>query len=287
LNFTLANGTEYDTYWLASIDYAGYLPNITTPIGFYDYFALGIDDSVPSALQRRQVASTSSSINPAQTSAGLLSPYIMRGLKPEVLAALDTQPPVAKISWYNQSFGAYPDNPDIVQPDLDITGGGFLTAYFFEEIATGILSIPTFRLHDENIVTFAETVGDFISNATAKNVTNVIIDLSQNTGGAVVLAINTFKQFFPHLDPFGGSRRRSHRTGNILGTAIDEFFDMLDPTNETHVPYIQALTGNEWVLDGRLNVDSESNFTSWAQYAGPEHLRNDNFSLTVSQIMLE
>lgn len=284
LNFTMANGTHYNTSWLATMDYAGFLPNGTlqSPLDFYNFFVLGEEPPVQNTLHRRQVASsTTSSTNPAHTAAGLLGSYIVRGYQPEVFTALDLQPPVAKVSWFKQSYGAYPDNPDIVQPDLDIIGGGFLTGYFFEDISTGILSIPTFQLHDEHIITFAETVGDFISNATAKKVSSVIIDLSQNTGGAVLLAVNTFKQFFPHIDPFGGSRRRSHHSGNVLGSAIDDFFDFLDPTNETHVPYIQALTGNEWVLSHeRLNADTGKNFTSWAQYAGPKRDRDDDFSLT-------
>jgi hypothetical protein len=288
LNFTLANGTQINTIWTASFDYSGSIPDMTTPLEFFDFFVLGLSPPVASKLKKRANGTATIPAAVVTDSEELgIGQYILRGMTKDFSfnAQKDLQPPKAALSWYNDSYGAYPDNPDIYQPDLGIIGGGVLTAYFFEDISTGILSIPTFQLFDEDIRTFAETVGDFIGNATAKKISKVIIDVQQNNGGSVLLALNTFKQFFPQNDPFAGSRRRMHPNANLLGNTITHWWAQLNRTNPAHVPWIRKFAANEWVLTDRLNADTGKNFTNWPEYAGPKRFVNDDFSLIVRFIL--
>jgi len=300
LNFTLANGSRIDTYWTASFDYSGYVPDIRTPLEFFNFFVLGIE---PATSSQPQMPDNSTASTPSDTTPDgddddddgddddddddeiSIAAYIMRGMTRDLSLdsqRTDFQPPKAARSWYDDSFGAYPDNPDIYQPDLGIIGGGILTAYFFEDISTGVLSIPSFQVFNEDIRTFAETVGDFIGNGTAKKINRVVIDLQQNTGGALLLALTTFKQFFPQIDPFAGSRRRSQSVGNILGNTMTHWWDHLDRNNVNHTSWIRRFAANEWVISNRLNPDTGKNFSSWQEYAGPRTFQNDNFTLIVS-----
>ena len=50
----------------------------------------------------------------------------------------------------------------------------------------------------------------------------IAMDLQQNFGGDLLLATDTFKQFSPQIDPFGGSRLRSFAYSNALGSMFTE-----------------------------------------------------------------
>jgi hypothetical protein len=101
--------------------------------------------------------------------------------------------------------------------------------------------------------------------------------LQQNTGGQPLLAIDTFKQFFPNIDPFGGSRLRAHPAANVMGETITDFFDSLNTTDNDYY----ALIGDEWVATDLINANTNRNFTSWAEFFGPHLYNGDNFTTVV------
>lgn len=106
----------------------------------------------------------------------------------------------------------------------------------------------------------------------------IVIDLQENTGGSALLAFDTFKQFFPNLDPFGGSRLRAHSAANVMGDAITSYWNALTEDDDDYY----NLAADEWMSADRINADTNRNFTSWAEFYGP-HLHNgDNFTTTVS-----
>jgi hypothetical protein len=124
---------------------------------------------------------------------------------------------------------------------------------------------------------FQSTIGDFITQSKQKGLQKVVIDLQQNRGGQSLLAIDTFKQFFPNIDPFAGSRLRAHDSANVMGETITDFFNGEDTASEDY--YI--LAANEWVATDRLNANTGSNFTSWAEEFGPVSEDGDQFTTTV------
>lgn len=244
LNFTFANGSEIDTYWLALYSNPDPTGPLTTGGDFYNYFVLG---NLPASY-----------VDP-NTTVGTL---------------VDTQQ--AANNWSNQSYGAYPQVADVFQPDLSIIGGGIVTGYYLKDISTGVLSLPSFEQSGWDIGNFSDTVSRFIQGAKDANLQHIVIDVQQNAGGDVVLALTTFRQFFPEIDPFGGSRRRSHALGNVLGSATTKYWDSL-PVNG---PDYEFLLSDEWVITPRINAATGKNFTSWEEYAGPVLANGDAFSLT-------
>jgi hypothetical protein len=273
LNFTLANNTVVSTFWIAFYDVTDCTGPLTTGGDFYNYFVLGLlpasyNQSLASCIFSG--ASTNTSSAPSSASSGSISNAIMQGLE------------VTTTSWFDDSSGAYPKNPAIVQPDLSLAGGGILTGYFLSDISTGVLSIPSFAVWGNGSETFSPTVANFISAAAKTKISRIIIDLQQNTGGDVSLAINTFKQFFPSIDIFGGSRRRNHHLENIVGETTTDWWNSLDPTDAADEFSHYLFAADEWVVTNRINADTGQTFQSWAEFNGPQTYHNDTFSLTVS-----
>lgn len=118
LTFNFENDTQYDTSWVAF--YNGFA-NDTGPLAtggdFYNYYVLGLlpasyNDSLPDS------SSSSDEEDNADTSVA---------------------------NWTETSYGAFP-SADIVQPDLGVVGAGVVTGYFYKDISTGVLSLPTFDM---------------------------------------------------------------------------------------------------------------------------------------------
>lgn len=277
LNFTLANSTDtpIETFWVAFYDIWECTGPLTTGGDFYNYFVLGFLPASYNASSTDCIfdrVSTTTSSASSSTTTGSISDAIIQGLDPTTIP----------ISWFDDSSGAYPKDPAIVQPDLSLAGGGILTGYFLNDISTGVLSIPSFAVYGNGSDSFAPTVTQFVSAAKTRKMSRVIIDLQQNKGGDVSLAINTFKQFFPNIDIFGGSRRRNHRLENIVGAATTDFWTRLDQTDPADEFYHYLLAADEWVVTDRVNADTGALFRSWEEFNGPRHYQDDNFSLTVS-----
>ena len=245
LNFTLANGTEVPTYWLAIYNNPDPTGPLETGGDFYNYFVLGL---LPASYDSSSIPDDSEDDD--DTSVGSTS----------------------LTSFFNASSGAYPSNPDITQPDLSVEGGGVLTGYFLHDVSVAVLSVPTFEQSGDDIGNFSQIVADFIDGAKQAGLSKVVIDLQQNTGGTDELVFDMFHQFFPTMEPFAGSRRRSHELANILGSATTGYFDQ---------SHDETVSADEWVVTDRLNAETGQNFTSWEEYFGPRTYQADHFSLTV------
>lgn len=87
---------------------------------------------------------------------------------------------------------AYPDNPDVYQPDLGSTG--ILTGYFLRDISTAVLSIPSFQAFDTAVQTYSDTIGEFLTKSKEAGMKKILVDLQENGGGDTFLAIDAFKQ---------------------------------------------------------------------------------------------
>lgn len=252
IELIMEDGTDYSDYWLALWNEPYATGPLTTGGDFYNYFVLGI---IPESFNESEGV-----YNPAYTQEG-----------PRTPATPD-------LTWRNVTNGAYPD-PDIQQVRLGVNTEGIVSGYFLPDVDTAVLSIPSFAQYGRAIQNFSEAVIQFIDGATDANLSRVVIDLQQNTGGTVVLAFSTFKKFFPQVEPFAGSRRRNHQLGNILGEAYTAYFNTLDPESED-TQYNDTLA-DEWVVTPKINPVTGRNFSSWAEYTGPIQVNGDSFSLTV------
>jgi hypothetical protein len=131
----------------------------------------------------------------------------------------------------------------------------------------------------EAINTFSDTVALFLSTCTEKKMKKIVIDVQQNSGGDALLAFDTFKHFFPTLDPFGGSRMRAHYATNVMGDAITGYWTTLTEDDDDYY----NLAADEWMSADRINANTNRNFTSWAEFYGPHQSHGDSFTTPVSK----
>ncbi|KAI8241300.1 hypothetical protein K4K57_011420 [Colletotrichum sp. SAR 10_99] len=115
-----------ELHWLAIYNIAEFTGPLETPGDFYNFFVFGL---LPVSYYYVKLPTVfGGPVNTGNDPTDNL-----------------TEPEVSTGGWSDASFGAFPDNPDIVQGGLGIYGGGIVTGYFYEAISTGMLSIPRFN----------------------------------------------------------------------------------------------------------------------------------------------
>jgi hypothetical protein len=173
----------------------------------------------------------------------------------------DDVAPANITSWHNIS-AAYPLRTLISQSQLGLYTPGVVTGYLLDDKTTAVLSVPTFAVYDEGISTFSQAVADFTNKSAS--VHRVIIDLQQNSGGSVGLALDTFRMFFPSLVPSPESRMRATPAVNALGQTFTSHFSNITDDEEA-LDFI----AEEWVSSRRINARTGRRFASWSQFFGP------------------
>jgi hypothetical protein len=263
ITFALENGTEISDYYLAIYNSPGPTGPLETGGDFYNFFVLGFypasfdSDSIDNTTD----SSASSSAAPSSTPTAAATSTVVSSAAP------------TPSSWDNP---AYPDSPDVYQPDLGAYGEGYITGYFLNSTSTSVLSIPSFDEDGDAVDTFQSTIEQFIARSKAAGLQKVVIDLQQNIGGQSLLAIDTFKQFFPNIDPFAGSRMRAHPSANVMGETMTDHWNSLNNADDDYLD----LAANEWVATDRLNANTDQNFSSWAEFFGPHLYDGDDFTTT-------
>ena len=259
------NGTTLDPVpWVAIYNSPGPTGPLATGGDFYNFFVLGFypasfDENAPDPCAAADDSADSSTSNTTSTSS----------------SAATTSSSEATATATSFPDSAYPSSADIFQPGLYPNGGGFLTGYFLKNISTAVLSIPSFAMSDDDIQTFSDTVQNFLNASRAAGMKKVLIDLQQNLGGDTLLAIDTFKHFFPSNDTFRGSRLRAHPQADVLGNTFTTYFSTNQSPNSS---VYDALAASEWVATDRLNAETDQNFTSWGEFFGPHYFNGDTFT---------
>ena len=178
VTFAFENGTTLDPFpWLAIYNSPGDTGPLLTGGDFYNFFVLGLfPESYDPDAAETDLDSVPSSV-PSDTATESATPVAESSI-----VATPT-------SWPNT---AYPQNPDIVQPDLG--GSGVLTGYFLKDISTAVLSIPSFQAFDDAVVSFSDTISKFLRQSKKAGMKKILVDVQQNAGGNTLLAIDAFKQ---------------------------------------------------------------------------------------------
>ncbi|WYZ35391.1 hypothetical protein EsH8_X_000038 [Colletotrichum jinshuiense] len=267
LNFTFEDPDREDleTYWLAIYKNAEFTGPLTTGGDFYNFFVLGLLPASYDEVPRPAVFGGPPSGDTPVTQ----DPGPSNGTYESEL----------NTNWNKASYGAFPEDPDIVQFDLGAYGGGIITGYFYDDISTGVISIPHFDQYEWDFGNFSQSLADFMDGARTRELSHIVVDLQKNYGGSTGIAFLLFRELFPGINPFTGSQRRSHELGNVLGSATTRIYEDLAAGNDDERGIALALMADEWVITTRLDPETGHNFTSWEEYQGPRQEKDDNFSL--------
>jgi hypothetical protein len=156
-------------------------------------------------------------------------------------------------------------------------GGYYLDQYGhgYEDIA--VLSVYSFVNFGEvgkvgNQQEWQNVTRKFLCKAKADGKKKLVIDLSANRGGTVLLAYDLFAQLFPAIEPYGGSRFRAHQAWDEMGK--------MDSVISANIPRTMSTGGlSDWVvqpMNYRSDLDKSGKpFTSWAQKYGPHRAHGD------------
>jgi Peptidase family S41 len=158
----------------------------------------------------------------------------------------------------------------------NLIAGYYLNSPCDDNIA--VLSIANFVTSDggPSQAAFQHTSREFLRLAKAANKTKLILDLRGNPGGTILQAFDLFKQLFPHLSPWGGSRFRAFDTLDAIGQQIsflsDAYYDSIktndNSTASASVTYQQAAMYEPF--NPRLDTTAQSdNFPNWSALYGP------------------
>ncbi|KAK7564172.1 hypothetical protein IWX49DRAFT_498998 [Phyllosticta citricarpa] len=162
----------------------------------------------------------------------------------------------------------------------DIASGYFLNDTGYQNVA--ILSIPSFMpTTDDGTEDFQSVVRQFLADAVSAGKKYLIVDLRANGGGATELGYDLFKQLFPNMEPYGGTRWRANSAFNAMGQVTTAWADSkLIANNKTLLEAGLLETGvliSEFWVNSSLNANNQD-FANWADLYGPHVFNSDNFT---------
>jgi hypothetical protein len=70
---------------------------------------------------------------------------------------------------------------------------------------------------------------------------------------------------------------RAHPSADVMGETMTNYWNNLNDTDDNYF----ILAANEWVATDRINANTNQNFTTWAEFFGPNLYNGDNFTTTV------
>ncbi|OJD31513.1 peptidase s41 family protein [Diplodia corticola] len=159
----------------------------------------------------------------------------------------------------------------------NLIAGYYLEGEGYEDIA--VLSVPSFVSSSYAELDFQRIGTAFILGAKAAGKTKLIIDLSANGGGTILQGYDMFKQLFPSILPYGGTRFRAHETLDLLGqkfSYLSEGFPREPEIVQENYTMADIVSS---VFNYRTDADVDYKpFTSWAEKYGPHANEYDNFT---------
>ncbi|KAJ4286663.1 hypothetical protein N0V90_012915 [Kalmusia sp. IMI 367209] len=157
-----------------------------------------------------------------------------------------------------------------------------LTGYFIDHTDLAVLSIPTFEAEGYSIDGFISAINKFLEECISQGKRRLVIDLQRNGGGSTTLAVETFKHFFPDIEPYVATRMRAHSMANELGTFTDGVFREWEK-NPSASGDVFVMSSNEWVTGNRINPNTNETFRDWQEFFfSPNQFSGDNFTNNVS-----
>lgn len=203
-------------------------------------------------------------------------PQVVSSTPDETTTTMGAAPTKTSEWWGIKAF----PTADVAEYGLGKQSGGSVSGYFLKKELIAVLSLPSFQEDGDNIGNFSKAVTKFIAASKKAGSKKVVIDLQQNYGGDALLAYDTFKQFFPTIDPYGGSQMRATPPTRAMGESITNYWNGLNDTDDLW-SYFYA---DEWMASNKLDAATDKKFTSWDQFHGPVMKNGDGHTKIASTI---
>jgi hypothetical protein len=120
-------------------------------------------------------------------------------------------------------------DPNSLRPQypsaIAISNDASLAGYFLEdEPSVAVLSVTGMSETEQPSV--QQSLAKFLDQCRQKNKTHLIVDVSQNGGGTVLVAYDILKQLFPTIEPYLGAQFRANpQVCQMVGLGKMDFTD--------------------------------------------------------------
>lgn len=164
----------------------------------------------------------------------------------------------------------YPD-PVVISSDQQISGYFLDDDPAYSDVA--VLSMLSFE--PDSPKEFQSVMQSFIAAARAAGKTKLVVDLSGNGGGIILLGYDAFRQLFPNIIQDGFSRFREHEAFKIMSEQISSFTAGFSADTTSSNETIAASS----ILDYRddLNLTNQ-NFLKYEDKFAPQNINGDEFT---------
>ncbi|KAF2755789.1 hypothetical protein EJ05DRAFT_442160, partial [Pseudovirgaria hyperparasitica] len=167
----------------------------------------------------------------------------------------------------------------VVRASNNAIGGYYLEEDGFEDVA--VLSIPSFGgAGGQNSPMDFQTIGrDFVQKAKAEGKKKLIVDLSANGGGIILLGYDAFKYLFPKATAFAASDRfRIFEATDLIGKKFSDVAGQYPRTLDPALGEVEATVVAD-IFNYRSDQKPEGvPFTSWDDKNGPVANKGDKFT---------
>jgi hypothetical protein len=169
--------------------------------------------------------------------------------------------------------------PPVLREAHNLIGGYFLEDDYSD---VAVLSVPSFvgiSAQEE----FQATAANFLAAAKAAGKKKLVIDVSANGGGTILLGYDLYKLLFPdEIDHAAADRYRAFESTEILNQKFSETAEgvprVLETDNETLADLVDSVVSSVFNYQTDIDVNGE-NFESWQDKFGPGlHQKGDNFT---------
>ena len=164
----------------------------------------------------------------------------------------------------------------VVKHSQNAISGYFLNGTNTSDVA--VLSIINFLdgSTPKQLTEFSTDLQNFLAMSKSAGKTRLLIDIRGNPGGTSYLAYDAFKQLFPTVTPYSGTRLRASDAANALGQEISKL-NSYNPANATLMADVSAEYSPYQVSALQQTPDGAS-YSSWQAFYGPLQVHGDNFT---------
>ena len=143
--------------------------------------------------------------------------------------------------------------------------GYFLEGEGYDDVA--VLSVPSFVGTSIDEIDFQIVNTYVIDRAVAAGKKKLIVDVSANAGGTILQGYDLFKQLFPEILPYGGTRFRAHEAFNLIGEEVSYYSGLVPRSLDTNYT-VQDIVSTAWNYRTDDDINYEP-FPNWPTKYGP------------------
>lgn len=161
--------------------------------------------------------------------------------------------------------------PAVIRTNDTAIAGYYIDGDGYEDVA--VLSVLSFGANSPKA--YQKVAEEFFRDAKRDGKKKLVIDLSQNGGGLILLGYDLFRQLFPDIIQDGDSRWRADKTFLTISEIYSSTSANFDINKSTELQFIQANTPFNYRMD--MNTSSQP-FLTYADKFGPSSLKGDHFT---------